>query len=513
MPLPRAAVHALIVLAAVALAGGCTSQAYTDRTEELARQFRAGHYIGAYGDAARLQASLDKGFRRDGRLGRDALVAQLEAGTVYRAAGRLDDSIEAFTRAEALVVQFDQQPVAKLTNEAGAALTNLTALPYRGTQYDRIMLAVYQALNYAERGEFQEARRWLRRAANRQIDAADKYRKQIQDEKASLAEDWQGRGGDASKFDADAYREEINEQRTVKLTQTDAPVVPQLAAYGDYQNPLVDFLRGVVFSTTGSDQEVGYNGFRRALGMVQASDYLPELVAWADNRADGITTEPRVFVVFEEGMAPVRDQIKIDVPLWAFHRDLANAGTPGIALPFLVYQDTTTGPIALETRTGRYVTEPLADVDSIVTQEFDNEFPLVLGKTLYITAVKALVAVGTNVAADEAAKEMGSTEGTLLRGLTRIGTSVYQYATNQADRRTWRTLPKRVHIAAIPVPDDGLIRLYTPGAGIASGTVIEVDPSVSHLVFAKRPSRSAPLSVRHVALDESSSAEFVASQP
>ncbi len=478
------------------LSAGCSTRSYTDRTDEMLALYADGRFKSAATEAGRLADSADR--KRTG-LPRDALVYRLEEGSIARAAGRLDQSVEAFLRADELATGFDQQAQVKLLAEGAASLTNLTALPYRGTRYDRIMLSAYQAMNYLELRQWAEARRWLRRAANHQADAANKYRGQIADEERQLAENLSNRDGNLnSVMSSDSVRSAVDAQRV----SDEGPKPLQLEVYGDYQNPFVDYLHGLVFMSTGGgggEAEQGYKGFRRAQGMVPGNPYLADNVALADAAASGQSIPPTTFIIFESGLAPWRDQFKIDIPLVLLGGDLRNAGVPGIALPQLAWGAPGYPRVLASTVEGEWETARLASFDSIVQTEFDNEYNAILAKSIYLSAVKALAAFAANRTAERMRGDGDDLGGALIQIGTLIGTAVYQYGTNQADQRTWQTLPKEVQVASFPTPPDGVVRL---SAAYGPATEVRLEPGLINIVFVKSTVRGAPLHVRQVAIPE-----------
>ena len=483
----------LAALTAAAFGAGCNARNYdyNGRMEKVVQPFAAGQYATAHQEAAKLAAAYDKG---GDKVHHDALIARLELGAAARAAGDIDRSIAAFDRAEDLIEQYDDGKEINLFAEGKAAVENLTVLPYRGSQYDRIMLSVYQGLNHLEKGDWPTARKWFKRATVRQGDAATKYAGQIAAEREKLAAGYRDESKSEAGTSGDLDAAVDNPEFRSKLARAEqgraVSVPPPQIEYADYENPLVDYMHGLAFASSGDSAEMGYKGFRRAMSLSPECSYLESAIGWADAIAGGATPEPTTFVVYEQGMGPYREQFKIDVPLVLLPTDLGNVGTPGVAIPYLVYRPAAHGRLAIDAGGQRYETETLVDVDAVVKQEFDNEFKLVLAKTFAIAGVKAVAVFVTN--------ETAESGGFWAWILSRLGTSAYQVVTNQADRRTWQTLPKEVQVAHFPTPADGTIRIDTESGG---GQTVQLDPGGQvHVVFVKCPSRSAPLTVRQVAI-------------
>lgn len=118
-------------------------------------------------------------------------------------------------------------------------------------------------------------------------------------------------------------------------------------------------------------------------------------------------------------------------------------------------------------------------MDSIISREFKNELPLVITRTVLSAAVKA----GAQFAAQYAVR------GNSLAQLAVVITgTAYQLITNDADLRTWTTLPKSIYIAKLPTPPDGIVEI--------GGRKVSVDTKGSCVIVAKQISPTAPLFVR-----------------
>ena len=464
----------LLPILLASLLAGCAAGGYPQRSAGVVAAYAAGDYHAAARRAARLADAAEGG--------PDALVAQLELGTTLRAAGEVGRSAAAFDRAELIALDYDAEPEIKIAAELAAAVTTPAALDYRGTQYDRILLSAYQAMNHLELGQLTAARKWLRRAANRQLDAADRYRGQI-----------------------DARRERLTDRRDLAAAYADPRLrsgvaagrsgVPELTEYRDFQNPLVDYLSGVVFTATG-EADRGETGFRRAAGMVPSNDYLPAAADLADAVAAGRTVPDTTFVIYESGLAPSRDQFRVDVPLVLLDPSLRNAGVPGIALPTLAYGPTSYPRLSIDAGR-RYETQRLVDIDGVVTTEFDAEYGLTLAKTLTIAAAKATAAYLANRGAERLGEDVGGVGGALINLGTKLGTAAYQIGTNVADRRSWRTLPKEVQVAHFPTPPGREVVVRAAGG---PGVRVKLSPGRFNVLFVRSPTRAAGLAVREVGI-------------
>jgi hypothetical protein len=97
--------------------------------------------------------------------GEDLLWA-LQLGTVQRIQQEHTKSTETFDKAEEMLKYYDEQLT--LGDGIGATVVNENIIPYRGEEYDGIMVNVYKALNFMAEKEFDLARVEFNRALDRQ---------------------------------------------------------------------------------------------------------------------------------------------------------------------------------------------------------------------------------------------------------------------------------------------------------------------------------------------------------
>jgi hypothetical protein len=177
---------------------------------------------------------------------------------------------------------------------------------------------------------------------------------------------------------------------------------------------------------------------------------------------------PTTYVLFETGCAPVRDQMRIDIPIV-----FSKVSYVGAAFPTLKPQGNFQPELTVTADGKNYPTKTVASMDGIVALDFKNEMPVGITKTIAATITKAVAAYIAN----DAARQQNDTVGLLVQMLT----AGYQMAVNIADTRTWTTLPKEFQICRFPTPADGKIELSTPNGqktsvilGAGDGTKIDL---------------------------------------
>ena len=85
---------------------------------------------------------------------RNALLYYFDRGMLLHLAGRYEESNVFFEKAGALVEALYTQSV---STHAGALLTNDNLLPYEGEDFEKVLIHLFSALNYASMGQWDEA--------------------------------------------------------------------------------------------------------------------------------------------------------------------------------------------------------------------------------------------------------------------------------------------------------------------------------------------------------------------
>lgn len=414
----------------------------------------------------------------------DRLVWLLEYGAAARAAGELESSSKAFDEAENLIAKFEAEPAEKLGEEFAAVWTNQSFLTYRGTYYDKIMAYSYHAMNLMERGLFDEAEVRLKRLEFAQQNAVRLNAARIEKEAEALEKAQSGGSG----YDA---------QRTLSVPAVKSELeahygggvfsggVPYSEAKKLYVNPFAYWLGGAYFAHMPSDASDIARGadFMRlaAESCGLKNSVLNGDAKLFDSYANGeISRLPAsVYFVYECGTAPLRDQFRLDLPLFLF----GNIPHVSVNFPFLKPEESADKDIDVAADSGRVKFETVADMDAIIEREFKSALPAMIARMVVSAAAKA----AANYALVQTVRD--NEFGVLALN---IGFAVYQTAANNADLRTWTTLPKLVMVAKTPAPKNGIVRVC--------GRVVKVDPSGTTFVFVKKTSASARESVRTLSL-------------
>ncbi|OIR14921.1 hypothetical protein GALL_40370 [mine drainage metagenome] len=370
----------------------------------------------------------------------------------------LKDSLTAFERAADQIRKYDDQAKVHVGSEAGALMVNLAQLPYTGRGCDRIMLHVYAALDYMSLGNSDAARVELHRVYQAQVDAKDANEKRIAESQRLAAEaaknGSKNQSGQKAVFDASAAQK--NPAVNAALSDVDRETSGLIyQGYANYVNPYAVFLDGLFFMTNASgpsDTEHARKSFERLAGMTQ-NDFVKEDLATATDAANGRNPENLTYVVFETGSAASLQEWKLAVPVPVDQNKIVVAT---VALPRLRVDNTFAPYLDVSAAGTTTRTELLCNMDAVIAQDFHNEWPSILTKSLISTGLKAILNYQTQ-------KQTSNSGGGYAQLFASLAMNIYSMASTIADTRSWTTLPKQFQYCRIVTPPDRTITVSAPG--------------------------------------------------
>lgn len=464
----KKSIHLLLLIASVGLlATGCTTYQQQNHAIEYWRQ---GNIPQAAAEAVKMAD--------DNTDNKDTVIWRLEEGAVLRANGQYDDSNKAFDEAADKIDHYEEAAKISVSGEAGAFLSNQAELPYEGRSYDGIMLNTYKALNYLQLGQPDSARPELIRAYQRQQDAVEDNARRIEKTQNAAAQ---------SKDKAAMDRAQANPKFQSQMQGTYA-ALDNLQPYADYVNPFTVYLDGIYFmanASDASDLQRAQKSLQRVGTFLGNNDFITQDLATVDDLINGKPLPQITYVIFETGCAPVRDQVRIDIPII-----VSSVSYVGAAFPTLKFQNNYVNGLTVTADGTNTTTTLLASMDSVIGLDFKNEMPVVITKTIASTVTKAIAAYAINQAANQ--------QNAMFGLLTQLGTAAYQAAVNVADERTWTTLPKEFEFCRIPTPPDRKLSIFTPD-GSQNQTVTIGDGTVN-IIYVKSINSVSPLLVTQMKL-------------
>ena len=425
--------------------GGCQTLTTKQNLDTFNQQFGSGQYTAA------AESALDAGgIDSDGSGGE--LLWSLQAGSALSASGQFELSTRVFDSAEGMMKLEDTENIARKGAETAIAILGNNGLNrYDPTVYDGVMVNTYKALNNIFVQDFQNARIEFNRAADRQRRAEEEFRSRIDEQKQKLAETReQTEGEQAQTSQLDFAKSRKSAQATVFEAY---PELQEWQVYKDFVNPYTDYLHGLYFMLASQDKEdfgKARQSMRRVRGMAPNNQAVKTDYRVVDNLRRGRWRKhklnPAVWVIFENGEAPLVEELLVPLPLFLANDKVDYAQ---IALPKLKNREQAYPWLDAYVQ-GKQVgrTELLASMDRVIQTEFKREFQFRITEAITSSLVKAFI--------QYKAKEKLGTAGNLLAGL-------YQTATTRVDTRSWTSLPKEIQVVRLRKPADNRLELRAPG--------------------------------------------------
>lgn len=449
----------MLAISFIVITTGCASlQNYTKKTAPV-RNYVA---LGAYEKAITSFPQEPKGSNK--------VLTHMERGTILQGMGQFEASAKEFESAAREIATFEARAVisaSKSTTQIGSLLINEQIQPYEGKDFEKILIHAFDAINYLMMGDTEGARVEIRNAYRRQKELYEKHYKAIQKaEKKAKGASWRH-----SFIKADAGRLKNLEDKAASI-------------HSVYQNAFAYYISSLVYELTGETDDA-YIDLKHAIKA--APDSIPiqkdlirlskELHYWDDlelweKRFDNLNIECRdgidVFVVLGVGLAPVKEEVKFPIPT-------TKGGIAFAALPVYRFEPATTLAGMVGYNSTCIKTSRVLAVDATAARNLLDEFPILFAKQVARTSLKA-------AATNRMKKEFG--------GLGSLAGSVYSAVTEQADLRTWSTLPKEIQVARLFIPKQTReLTIRTIPAGVTRK--IEIPDNTKHVIVFGRATDSS----------------------
>ena len=399
----------------------------------------------AAGDAKQADAIVQQAESAYGSKSR--LLYGMDRGMTLQLAGDYQQSSAVLEQAEEEVERLYTRTV---RSEAAAFLTNDNALSYEGDPYEHVMINVVKALNYAAQGQLQEALVEARRIDHRLNVLTDKAR-------------------DKNGYHEDGFARYLTGILYEAAGDVNNAFIAYRKAYEAYEA-----MRG--WARTPVPGQLHADLLRTADALHLTNEFeeyqrlFPDTV-WQPGTAQRDLAQ--VVLISYNGRAPRKEDRFLDLPisLDALQLVLLNRGfsqssrhqnrgvdsvlyglngrVVRVALPRLVTQKTLvpSEQLTLAGESGRRVTvrsEVGQNISALAEKSLSDRLPGITVKALARAAVKFAMAEGATRGAQQAAGKDAAPWVGLIVGLLTKGLAV---ASEEADKRSWQTLPDEIHIA------------------------------------------------------------------
>ena len=483
---------ATIIAAALAMANsGCRTN--KDILNDYEKSLIEGNYSLS---VAEVEEKADDG-------GVDELMWRLHAGSSRYLLNDGPFAIAQFDKAEDIFIKNDQTSTFKQgSTGAFAMISNDRAFPYAGGGEDRIFTCFYKAVDYARKGNLDAMRTELNRAAQHQDNWLWERKKEIAEAAEKLkkdADEYTKDKGGSQKDDIDnsksseaastAFENESLSSLIKDKCDFDAASDGNVETLSrkDWLNKYVQYATGVFRWASGDSDGAAY--------IKEIAEIDPEnTLAKTDFQAASTGAKPtnQVWIFIEDGLGPVREEWRLDLPLVLIPYANRFILYAGMALPYLRYRPEASSSYEVSSGGNSTGLVLLQDVDKLIKTEFDVYFREALIREITRTIVKASVQVALGVVAENASDNYTKIA---LRG-AQIAAAAWAAAVTQADLRCWSALPKKVYAIRVPRPADGTIRITAAGAPVAEAIV----PEGNSFVFVRKTSPAAAAVVKTATL-------------
>ncbi|MFZ3072390.1 MAG: hypothetical protein WA162_04030 [Thermodesulfobacteriota bacterium] len=338
----------------------------------------------------------------------ERLLFFLDAGMAEMLCGRYEESNRFFREAERIAEELWTKSV---TREVGSVVLNDYLLPYAGEDFERALINLFSAINYAMLGKTEDALVEIRRldtlltGLNNKYDAKNIYKED------AFARYLSGLIYESSGQADDAF---IDYNKAVRV-------------YGDYGKHYgtrapaslkEDFVR--LADASGRTEEV--------------KQYLADFGRIKPLKQKDVKKLGRAVFIHFNGEAPRKVDDKVMLP--------TAAGPVTLAFPRYVSREPSCGgaEVVFESGVSRLSgnTELAEDVDSIAVKNLDDRKARIVAKELLRVAAKQVII-------HQAAQSMGGSEyqQRAVKGFLNVLAS----AVAKADTRSWTSLPSEIYLS------------------------------------------------------------------
>lgn len=399
----------------------------------------------------------------------DKVLYRMERGRVAQLAGNQAQSIADF---DALFREFEEQDRRALVSASGggaqvaAVAVNDNAIPYEGEGYERTMAMTFQCVNFLLDGRVEATQSGgggAKPVALRLIQEQQVQEQRYQKEIGKAREEASG----ANRENAARMQAELGRQ----YAGMDA-VAGKVKS--SFENAYAFTVAGLVLEMA-DDPENAKVMYRKALEIAPECRYLQREVKRLADGAPAVTGDQGELVLFyEPDFVAAKQEIKFPVPLIIQGKIISSA----VAFPYYRVDGTVPAPL-LVTEGGVEVgsTETICSMNVLAVKALKEHVPALVTRQVVRAVAKGAMAYGAaelteqgvrhnsrgnrrNNANDEAAAELAG----LFMGLA---VSVWNYVSENADQRSWLTLPASVQYLRVPLPagEHALSLQPSPGAG------------------------------------------------
>lgn len=368
----------------------------------------------------------------DGKIKSDPLLWTLNGGALARNCQRYEKSIEYFDKAEAIIkAQETALELKSLGQSVNSVLINNNVNDYQSQNHDKIMVNVYKGLNFLSINDFDNARIEFNRALDRQRRAKEFFEDEIEEASQVIKQsEYSGSSDEKAATEAilDNYRGNLNEA----------------VIYPVFVNPFATYISALFFYIDG-DYNKSRELFRQTRRMLPNHLQIQQDIKLTEQPK--LRQQHYVWVIYENGQGMIKQAFNYQFPSFIFTDKIV---TSSISLPTLYQRNASYDYLTIN---GQKTTE-IANMDSIIQQEFKKKLPTITTEAVLNMITKSVIQYTLETELEDyGGKWLGF---------------FYQLATDTADVRQWRALPKNFQTIRITLNNSPIIIKSPQGETIAN---------------------------------------------
>lgn len=341
------------------------------------------------------------------------LLYLFDKGLVQQLSGDYDASIETF---EAAKEKYEELYTQSLSKGVASWLWNDTALPYRGEDFERIMLNIFQSLNYASLGQMDDALVEARDVDSKLSAFNARYEAK---HKNSYSEDAFARLLMGLFYEADGNLNDALVSYRLSLEAYEKGSAQAI--------PLV--LKQNLLSAAEGDYDRHFEEYRERFSDI-------EYVSWKERQKHA-----EVYLIEYQGISPKKVSAQIPIPLPDGY--ISQLAFPSYQKQPYRSKATKFLAVSLEDKTERWdKTEKVEDIEEIAIKNLQDRQVRTIAKA-------AVRLAGKYVAERSLERNVQKSHGSGTADAFRLVSSLYNFISEQADVRSWQTLPGEIRIGRL----------------------------------------------------------------
>jgi hypothetical protein len=439
-------VRSFSLVSAVLLLGGCASSSmfssYPSQMQPIKQEIEAKQYKLA-------QTTLDA-HRKDA----DKILYMMERGRVSQLANDRKSSIEDFKEVIAAMEANEEKAKISLSDTAAqgtALLSNDNAIPYTGDGHERVFVHQYQAMNYLFSNDLDAASVEVKRANIEQKVALDEHEDELAAAEEKGREYAEGNKSFMAAFSAmDSVAGKVKNSFQNAYTFYVSGLIYEILgkpndAYIDYKKALEIFPENVY---------VQKDVLRLAKQLSMTDDYEMYKKRYPIEVSNPGKDEGELVVLFEHGFAPAKTETSVPV--------FTGNQVQKVAFPIyaMQWQDPSSLTVAIDGGAPIGTTSPIVYVQAMAVKALQEKLPAMLTRQILRVVAK---------------KKMAEQAGKAGGAWVKLGADIFNIVSENADRRSWLTLPNDAQILRSALPE-GEYQLSLNNGKAAGMMKVKVEP-------------------------------------